>query len=75
MVKSMTPAAYVAEDDLVSHQWEERPLISTIRKALYDAGLFLNDRMNVRKSGTTSIVEMSYNWMFYGVIYISMMLV
>ena len=23
----MAPAAYVAEDGLVSHQWEERPLV------------------------------------------------
>jgi hypothetical protein len=23
----MTPAAYVAEDGLVGHQWEERPLV------------------------------------------------
>jgi hypothetical protein len=23
----MAPVAYVAEDDLVDHQWEERPLV------------------------------------------------
>jgi hypothetical protein len=23
----MAPAAYVAEDDLVGHQWEEKPLV------------------------------------------------
>jgi hypothetical protein len=26
----MSLAAYVAEDDLVSHQWEERPLVLQI---------------------------------------------
>jgi hypothetical protein len=24
---ALTPAAYVAEDGLVGHQWEERPLV------------------------------------------------
>jgi hypothetical protein len=28
----MAPAAYAAEDDLVGHQWEERPFI--LRKAV-----------------------------------------
>jgi hypothetical protein len=27
MVVLMTPAAYVEEDGLVAHQWEERPLV------------------------------------------------
>jgi hypothetical protein len=27
MVELMVPSAYVAEDDLVRHQWEERPLV------------------------------------------------
>jgi hypothetical protein len=27
MVGLLAPAAYVAEDGLVSHQWEERPLL------------------------------------------------
>jgi hypothetical protein len=27
MVGLMAPAAYVAEDGLVSHQWEEKPLV------------------------------------------------
>ena len=27
MVGLMAPAAYVAEDGLVSHQWKERPLV------------------------------------------------
>jgi hypothetical protein len=27
MKGTMFPAAYVAEDDLVRHQWEERPLV------------------------------------------------
>jgi hypothetical protein len=27
MVGLMAPAAYVAEDGLVCHQWEERPLV------------------------------------------------
>jgi hypothetical protein len=27
MVELMDPAAYVAEDGLVSHQWKERPFI------------------------------------------------
>ena len=27
MVGLMAPAAYVAEDGLVGHQWEERPLV------------------------------------------------
>jgi hypothetical protein len=27
MERSMAPATYVAEDDLVRHQWEERPLV------------------------------------------------
>jgi hypothetical protein len=27
MIGLMAPAAYVAEDGLVGHQWEERPLV------------------------------------------------
>jgi hypothetical protein len=27
MVGLMAPATYVAEDALISHQWEERPLV------------------------------------------------
>jgi hypothetical protein len=27
MMGLMAPAAYVAEDDLVGHKWEERPLV------------------------------------------------
>jgi hypothetical protein len=40
MERLMALAAYVAEDDLVGHQWEERPL----GLRLFDAPVYCNAR-------------------------------
>ena len=47
----MALATYVAEDGLVGHQWEERPLGLRV----FDAPVYGNDRVGVGGCGRTLI--------------------